>query len=137
MSDWSSDVCSSDLGDGLRDAELEQQVAAGWRDIYLGSREDVVAHANGRIAFAYGAAEGRYQLTLPQHQVDLLDSDTTVEQIAAHLAQRLASHRSGATLCVRAYEGVMKGAIAARSEEHTSELQSLMRISYAVFCLKK
>src|SRR3546814_10569076 len=29
------------------------------------------------------------------------------------------------------------GAIAERSEEHTSELQSLMRISYAVFCLKK
>src|SRR3546814_6121766 len=29
------------------------------------------------------------------------------------------------------------GAKAARSEEHTSELQSLMRISYAVFCLKK
>src|SRR3546814_1575124 len=29
------------------------------------------------------------------------------------------------------------GAIAGRSEEHTSELQSLMRISYAVFCLKK
>src|SRR3546814_5692380 len=29
------------------------------------------------------------------------------------------------------------GAIVARSEEHTSELQSLMRISYAVFCLKK
>src|SRR3546814_3555932 len=27
--------------------------------------------------------------------------------------------------------------VAARSEEHTSELQSLMRISYAVFCLKK
>src|SRR3546814_1225883 len=51
--------------DGRRDAELEQQVAAGWRDIYLGSREDVVAHANGRIDFAYGAAEGRYQLTLP------------------------------------------------------------------------
>src|SRR3546814_8951390 len=30
-----------------------------------------------------------------------------------------------------------KAALAARSEEHTSELQSLMRISYAVFCLKK
>src|SRR3546814_17460157 len=29
------------------------------------------------------------------------------------------------------------GALRARSEEHTSELQSLMRISYAVFCLKK
>src|SRR3546814_6768262 len=31
----------------------------------------------------------------------------------------------------------LAGAVAARSEEHTSELQSLMRISYAVFCLKK
>src|SRR3546814_4905202 len=30
-----------------------------------------------------------------------------------------------------------KGAVRMRSEEHTSELQSLMRISYAVFCLKK
>src|SRR3546814_5830444 len=31
----------------------------------------------------------------------------------------------------------MRASAAARSEEHTSELQSLMRISYAVFCLKK
>src|SRR3546814_9732487 len=36
-------------------------------------------------------------------------------------------------------EGSADGAVAGRrrSEEHTSELQSLMRISYAVFCLKK
>src|SRR3546814_10178015 len=33
--------------------------------------------------------------------------------------------------------GVQPPAVAPRSEEHTSELQSLMRISYAVFCLKK
>src|SRR3546814_8547575 len=32
---------------------------------------------------------------------------------------------------------LVKGARQVRSEEHTSELQSLMRISYAVFCLKK
>src|SRR3546814_4497599 len=31
----------------------------------------------------------------------------------------------------------LNGAVITRSEEHTSELQSLMRISYAVFCLKK
>src|SRR3546814_1362433 len=36
-------------------------------------------------------------------------------------------HRAGVAVCLRAD----------RSEEHTSELQSLMRISYAVFCLKK
>src|SRR3546814_5217102 len=34
-------------------------------------------------------------------------------------------------------EGGLQGLIRRRSEEHTSELQSLMRISYAVFCLKK
>src|SRR3546814_1097386 len=36
-----------------------------------------------------------------------------------------------------ANENAVLGALAGRSEEHTSELQSLMRISYAVFCLKK
>src|SRR3546814_5969211 len=34
-------------------------------------------------------------------------------------------------------QGAARGDLAGRSEEHTSELQSLMRISYAVFCLKK
>src|SRR3546814_2058911 len=33
-------------------------------------------------------------------------------------------------------DGMLRATLAARSEEHTSELQSLMRISYAVFCLK-
>src|SRR3546814_4424774 len=37
----------------------------------------------------------------------------------------------------RALRGAGEGAAVVRSEEHTSELQSLMRISYAVFCLKK
>src|SRR3546814_1399660 len=36
-----------------------------------------------------------------------------------------------------ALEYLGEGAVCRRSEEHTSELQSLMRISYAVFCLKK
>src|SRR3546814_1373982 len=35
------------------------------------------------------------------------------------------------------FESSRPGGVAMRSEEHTSELQSLMRISYAVFCLKK
>src|SRR3546814_12171172 len=34
-------------------------------------------------------------------------------------------------------DGLVRGGGGTRSEEHTSELQSLMRISYAVFCLKK
>src|SRR3546814_9005864 len=37
----------------------------------------------------------------------------------------------------RLYSAICRSVIDVRSEEHTSELQSLMRISYAVFCLKK
>src|SRR3546814_3674942 len=44
-----------------------------------------------------------------------------------------ATHRD---ILAATYPGLMRKA-SARSEEHTSELQSLMRISYAVFCLKK
>src|SRR3546814_10731492 len=42
-----------------------------------------------------------------------------------------------ATFAGTSLGGWISARIAARSEEHTSELQSLMRISYAVFCLKK
>src|SRR3546814_6800493 len=39
--------------------------------------------------------------------------------------------------CTLRRSSVSAGSLRVRSEEHTSELQSLMRISYAVFCLKK
>jgi len=98
--------------DGQRDETLERQIADGWRDIYLGTRDDVVARGDGRIRFAYHSAEGAYALALPEDRVDLLDTDSTVEQIAAHLARRLAPMQAGRRVSVRAYEGVMKGAIA-------------------------
>src|SRR3546814_6619845 len=44
---------------------------------------------------------------------------------------------AAAGVLVKVFAGVGRGVHALRSEEHTSELQSLMRISYAVFCLKK
>src|SRR3546814_9506776 len=45
---------------------------------------------------------------------------------------------SGSNVLARGLIGDLQGErVVARSEEHTSELQSLMRISYAVFCLKK
>src|SRR3546814_10436899 len=48
-----------------------------------------------------------------------------------------AAMRSASASLRRILETVAPSVSAARSEEHTSELQSLMRISYAVFCLKK
>src|SRR3546814_2983524 len=53
-------------------------------------------------------------------------------QIAAGVA---ALHQGHVFRCAFGYD--FAAAVAARSEEHTSELQSLMRISYAVFCLTK
>src|SRR3546814_5796961 len=51
-----------------------------------------------------------------------LGAQFTYEDIPADLAEQAAEYRK---------------TLVERSEEHTSELQSLMRISYAVFCLKK
>src|SRR3546814_8884617 len=62
--------------------------------------------------------------------------DEAVRLIGVEAAGKgLDSAEHGATL-LRGRPGVLHGA-ETRSEEHTSELQSLMRISYAVFCLKK
>src|SRR3546814_6096638 len=58
----------------------------------------------------------------------LLAEKITREEAAERLGAALARHRRTAATPQHA---------AGRSEEHTSELQSLMRISYAVFCLKK
>src|SRR3546814_2844518 len=107
ISDWSSDVCSSDLRRRRgrrrrRDLELRHvvgadlaqmtQVAPGWNR-FAGVSRPVAAAVLAVLALlmAWGAAGGVGR---------------------NHVA-------------------------VARSEEHTSELQSLMRISYAVFCLKK
>ncbi|MGQ0530834.1 MAG: 6-pyruvoyl trahydropterin synthase family protein [Panacagrimonas sp.] len=96
--------------DGQRRPDLEAAQALAWTDIYLGTREDVVAQDGERIAFAYDAPEGRFELSLPASTVDLLDTDSTVERIAEHLARRLACAHPGQAVEVRAYEGVMKGA---------------------------
>lgn len=98
--------------DGARDAELEQQVADRWRDAYLGSREDLIEDDGQTLRFAYRSGEGEYELRLPAARVDLIDTDSTVEQLAALLAARLAPQRAGRDLEVRAYEGVRKGALA-------------------------
>lgn len=97
---------------GTRDAALESLWAERWRDIYLGTREDIAEHGDERIRFEYRSQEGAFALELPAHRCDLLDADSTVERIAEHLARRCAAERPGAEIEVRAYEGVMKGAIA-------------------------
>jgi 6-pyruvoyl-tetrahydropterin synthase len=98
--------------DGTRDTALEQDIALAWTDIYLATREDTVAQANGRVRFGYDAPEGRFELALPEAHVDWLETDSTVERIAEHLAWVVRARRPSAAIEVRAYEGVMKGGLA-------------------------
>src|SRR3546814_10110126 len=90
----------------------------------------------------------RFALRLPIETIDaskeiqiLADAEIAVERkFLRHIAKRTARLRPrGAQIETRhpAVAARRRQKTAERSEEHTSELQSLMRISYAVFCLKK
>src|SRR3546814_9102641 len=111
ISDWSSDVCSSDLDPALHRLGRHRAVTLRVRNA---RREEIFEFEQparaGEIFVARHAADRRFV-----HPDRLGD-----------LAQRQRAHMRDA---------VQKKALL-RSEEHTSELQSLMRISYAVFCLK-
>src|SRR3546814_2772943 len=102
ISDWSSDVCSSDL-ERRSDDRSARHHGDGCPSLDVRRARD---HPNARHA---RKASGPTQI-YPYHP------------FAGHAGRR-GPHR------LRRYRR--------RSEEHTSELQSLMRISYAVFCLKK
>ncbi|MGQ0587325.1 MAG: 6-carboxytetrahydropterin synthase [Gammaproteobacteria bacterium] len=99
---------------GRRDERLERQWADRWRDIYLGTSGDIVSHGQGRMRFEYRSGEGEFELELPVERCDLLPTDTTVERIAEHLCAQVAAERPGNPVEVRAYEGVLKGAIASK-----------------------
>src|SRR3546814_8907706 len=118
ISDWSSDVCSSDLTveaaiDGLDAWEVLEA-----RDVDLVVSDVEMPRMDGieLTAKMRGTARTR---DIPIILLTARESDS----------DRLRGMQAGAD----AY--LIKSAF--RSEEHTSELQSLMRISYAVFCLKK
>lgn len=100
--------------DGLRSEPVERQWAERWRDIYLGSRDDLHDETDDRLLFAYAAGEGEFELELPRAHCELLATESTVEQIADHIAAQVAAEHPGRSVRVRAFEGVDKGAIATR-----------------------
>src|SRR3546814_10237002 len=113
ISDWSSDVCSSELlpvAESARHRDRLRPRLAGFRPVPARLHR-------GRIA---GGAEARPGQRRGNDGID--------QRIGLY---RLARHRRATLQLAR------DGRLRPRSEEHTSELQSLMRISYAVFCLKK
>src|SRR3546814_4738315 len=102
-----------------------------------------VLKAAGALAVAAGVVLGAGSWVQATESVGL--QIATAEQTAAvkqrqELMKSIGGNAKAITEYLKASKGTKEEAAAAaakRSEEHTSELQSLMRISYAVFCLKK
>src|SRR3546814_9202821 len=111
ISDWSSDVCSSDLSAALAKVGLTPADVDG---AFTGMPFDLIS----------GLSVPEYFGIHPR----ITDNNRTGGSAFQTLA-------IAAALALDA--GLCDVALIARSEEHTSELQSLMRLSYAVFCLKK
>src|SRR3546814_3746896 len=101
ISDWSSDVCSSDLNGMTPASEVPDETFCFYQGSILGEKcfRNFDGKGGGIHTMRWGLEQSRNLMTV-------------------HIAMEA---------------GMPK----VRSEEHTSELQSLMRISYAVFCLKK
>ena len=81
------------------------------RDIYIGTREDLIDETDGDYRFAYTSAQGAFALQLPKTDCYLIDTESTVENIAQHLADALKHEHPEDDFQVRAFEGVDKGAI--------------------------
>src|SRR3546814_5002557 len=143
MIDWSSDVCSSDLRDGgacvghvrriVR--ELAGKPLLDLRRFLGGDRQGSGAKPGSRDT---QCGEGRLQglgwfLHIGSSAGLLVTSRPT--PVRSGRAGVVFSSRRGIAVAGRSESGLWPPS--ARSEEHTSELQSLMRISYAVVCLKK
>src|SRR3546814_10872386 len=109
ISDWSSDVCSSDLAAAGDEADPESR-----RTRHAGA------------AAAAGTRNRRWRVQ---------GLSRSEPEDASRLRRRRA--RQTCLVCRRNLQRCRYPDELWRSEEHTSELQSLMRISYAVFCLKK
>src|SRR3546814_10028429 len=127
ISDWSSDVCSSDLGD--HSVPVPWLQAPEVQQIYR-----YVMFLLQKVQcpmYAQAIGDDRSILSFPD-QPGFADRSSVVfiGDIAAGCSVQVL------VLTKQNGIGVFHGG-GQRSEEHTSELQSLMRISYAVFCLQK
>src|SRR3546814_6759893 len=125
ISDWSSDVCSSDLGAGLLAVNAPQRVNEA------GDRRDALQRIAVRDDdFRAGKnvqQDVHAQQVMRRLQHPAFGADPALALLPLQELQTAAQERVDHRLVLRIE----------RSEEHTSELPSLMRTSYAVFCLKK
>src|SRR3546814_9455575 len=137
ISDWSSDVCSSDL------LALAAELAAVEERDWLASLEQAHELLVVQTVWILSAAEA--VSNTDNLGVATVVADENAHHVASNITIRSACDLDAERLCLGVDAGVaecnaevdcntLRGHTVGRSEEHTSELQSLMRISYAVFC---
>jgi 6-pyruvoyl-tetrahydropterin synthase len=97
--------------DGNRNQDEEAYWADLWKDIYIGSKEDLIDSPEDEYQFEYTAQQGEFYLSLSKQHCYLIDTDTTVELIANHLANKIKARHPNTQVTVRAFEGVNKGAM--------------------------
>ncbi|MDZ7924856.1 MAG: 6-carboxytetrahydropterin synthase [Marinagarivorans sp.] len=97
---------------GTPDDALIEEWTDQFHDIYLGTRDDICAQDEHYIHFSYTAQQGDFTLSMPKAACYLMDTDTTVELIAEHIASKLKAQYPSDSFTVKAFEGIGKGAIA-------------------------
>src|SRR3546814_8425094 len=124
ISDWSSDVCPSDLFIKAQQPKSREEVTMLIREQRLGFMPLSFLHyaiwylflGYHALAFGFAVAGHPFEASTFMHAIDT----AVVVWLEPNVLRVFCLHFVSSN----------------RSEEHTSELQSLMRISYAVFCLK-
>src|SRR3546814_9019578 len=134
ISDWSSDVCSSDLRPGIRDERAGALVAAVPGDpVGAGGalfQRRIPRRAARRTRCRCAARAAVRQADTDDGGQAVTNDSITAADLFEQMRERLDLHWIGGQ------QGESR-VLEARSEEHTSELQSLMRIQYADYCLKQ
>ncbi|MES9885086.1 MAG: 6-carboxytetrahydropterin synthase [Sedimenticola sp.] len=101
--------------DGQRNTLLEADWAKRWGNIYIGTRADLLEafEREGKryYRFGYTANQGLFELELLQAHCYIVESDSTVENLAQHIADTLKQEHPTSQFKVLAFEGVDKGAI--------------------------
>src|SRR3546814_2134149 len=131
-SDWSSDVCSSDLVGGHL-VVVGLHLGDGARDLGLVTVQVVVTQGEDGLIDNLALFVGEFA-AIGGDVAGVEDQHAAGADPLPHRRLERAVALVGELALAASFDLAVHGL---RSEEHTSELQSLMRISYAVFCLKK
>src|SRR3546814_5152805 len=135
ISDWSSDVCSSDLVIFGQQAVVDQTLItllSGGHGLLIGVPGLAKTRLVETLGTVFGLEDKRVQCTPDLMPADILGSEVLEEN---EVGRRSFRFIAGPVFCqLLMADEINRASPRTRSEEHTSELQSLMRISYAVFC---